>query len=507
MRLPAACLLLLALYAPAVSGEEVRRLAQGELVGDVRGDALVFEGIPYAAAPVGERRWAPPGPAPSWPGQRDATRPGAACPQPALPALDAGGELGPTSEDCLFLNVWTPRDAGPGRLPVMVWIHGGALVTGAGHLAVYDGRRLAARGVVLVTLNYRLGAMGFFAHPALGAEASLNFGLLDQIAALRWVQANIAAFGGDPGNVTLFGESAGAQSVLALFASPSARGLFHRGIAQSPYGLPSHTRAQAQAAGVRAATALGLSGAQATAAQLRALPADDFVGIGDRGASLAPSFVVGDAALPRPILETFQRGRQAALPLVVGSNSDEASVAEAFGIDPARVLERLRLARVVAHRLYPGMRDEALLGRYVVRDLVFAAFARRIAWLQAGHAPTWRYAFDYLPPDQAGRQAGVPHGGEIAYVFGSGLDCDCVRDAFDAGDQQVSDRLLARWSAFAHAGRPDAPGLPAWPPDGRRVAHTLVIAQEDRAVPDRDRRRLEIYIGLLKALGGLLGPR
>ena len=483
------------------------RIAQGELLGRLRGDAIAYQGIPYAAAPVGAARWQPPGPAPTWAGRRDARRPGPACPQPALDPLDAGGELGPTSEDCLYLNVWTPREPAPAPRPVMVWIHGGALTTGAGHLAVYGGQGFVRRDVVLVTLNYRLGALGFFAHPALGEDAPLNFGLLDQIAALRWVQANIAAFGGDPGQVTIFGESAGAQSVLALFASPQARGLFHRGIAQSPYGIPSHTRARAREAGIRAAAALGLPGGQATAVQLRALPAEAFVGLKDRQASLAPSFIVGDAAVPTPLLTAFQRGRQAALPLVIGSNSDEASVAEAFGLDPAALLEHLRLARVVARALYPGVDDDALLGRYVVRDLVFTAFARRIAWLQSTRAPTWRYAFEFQTPAAARARAGVPHGGEIAYVFGSGAECDCLRQPFEADDLRVSGRMQARWAAFAHTGRPEPDGLPAWPRDGRRVAHTLVIGDQDLAEKDRDRRRLEVYIGLLKATGGILGPR
>ncbi len=508
MRLLPASLLLcwVAAGAGAAPAAETVRIAQGELAGSRQGDARVFQGIPYAAPPVGEARWKPPGPAPAWPGRRDARRPGAACPQPRLAPLDAGGELGPMAEDCLFLNVWTPAAPAATLRPVMVWIHGGALTTGAGHLAIYQGQGFVRRDVVLVTINYRLGAMGFFAHPALGDDATLNFGLLDQIAALRWVQANIGAFGGDPGRVTVFGESAGAQSVLALFASPQARGLFHRGIAQSPYGIPSHTRARAREAGVHAAAALGLPGAAATAAQLRALPAEAFTGIRDRRATLAPGFIVGDAALPWPILTAFQRGRQAPLPLVIGSNSDEASVADAFGVDPAVLLERLRLARIVARGLYPGVRDDALLGRYVVRDLVFAAFARRIAWLQSARAPTWRYAFEFRSPARAGDRAGVPHGGEIAYVFGTGADCGCVREPFDASDVRVSERMLARWAAFAHTGRPQAGDLAQWPTDGRRVARTLVVDGHDRAEKDRDRRRLEVYIGLLKATGGILGP-
>ncbi|RYY84680.1 MAG: carboxylesterase/lipase family protein, partial [Comamonadaceae bacterium] len=253
--------------------------------GDVRGfeaDGLTsFKGLRYAAPPVDEGRWRAPRPLAPWTGTVPAQAPGASCIQKAALSIDTGGgDPRPISEDCLFLNVWTPRTGTAARLPVMVWIHGGALVFGAGGLPVYDGAPLARQGVVVVTLNYRLGALGFFAHPALGegqARAPANFGLLDQVAALQWVQRNIAAFGGDPANVTVFGQSAGAESVLALMTSPLARGLFAKGIAQSPYGIPSHPRRKAEAVAIRVGEALAVrGGATASAADLRAVPADAF---------------------------------------------------------------------------------------------------------------------------------------------------------------------------------------------------------------------------------------
>ena len=288
----------------------------------------------------------------------------------------------------------------------MVWIHGGALIFGGGALPIYDGSALAARGAVVVTLNYRLGPLGYFSHAALERErpgGPMNFGLLDQIAALRWVRANVAAFGGDPSRVTVLGQSAGAQSVLALMASPLAAGLFQRAVAQSPYGLPSHTRSQARAHRAAVATAVGLAGPRASLAALRAIPAERLAALEGPGLSLAPSLIVGDAAVPRPMLQAFREGREAAVPLVVGSNSDDASVVLAFGIEPAQLVQQLGKARVVVRSLYPGVADDAQLGREVARDVVFTAFARRIAFLHAaGRRPgattsAWRGAPQHRP--------------------------------------------------------------------------------------------------------------
>ncbi|EOC0982296.1 carboxylesterase/lipase family protein, partial [Cronobacter sakazakii] len=250
--------------------------------GDVRGltenDIAVWRGIPYAAPPVGERRWRAPQPLTAWQGVRDATAFSAASWQNAGFCRElAGGDPGAFSEDCLYLNVWAPV-ARETPLPVMVWLHGGGFTLGAGSLPPYDGQALARRGVVLVTINYRLGHLGFFAHPALEGDDPAgpvyNFALLDQIAALRWVQDNIAAFGGDRDNVTLFGESAGARSVLSLMASPLAKGLFHKAIVQSGYTLPDIPRRKALINGAALSRHLGLD--NPTAADLRALPADAF---------------------------------------------------------------------------------------------------------------------------------------------------------------------------------------------------------------------------------------
>ena len=480
--------------------------AAGVVTGSADDGVAVFRGLPFAAAPVAALRWHAPEPAAPWSGVRPATKFGKACPQDRSVSVDQAGDPGPTSEDCLFLNVWTPRVESGARLPVMVWIHGGAFVIGAGSQSLYDGAALARRGAVVVTFNHRLGALGFFSHPALDRatpNGPVNFGLLDQIAALRWVQANIAAFGGDPKNVTVFGESSGAQSVLALFASPLAGGLFQRGIAQSAYGIPSHARAKAQAAGVGIASAAGLGGVDATLEQLRAIPADRFAELAKGKLALSPSLVVGDAALPEPILTAFQRGQEAKLPLIIGSNSDEASVAVAFGVDTAALMKRLGAARVAIKPLYPGQNDEAALGREVVTDVVFSAYARRIAYLHSTRAPTWRYFFgrvaDNLRPQLA---SGVPHGGEIAAVFDVGDGCGCLGALLTEADRVASGRVADYWVSFARDGVPTADDAPVWPRDGRQRAETLEFGA-DAVVPRTDfrRRRLDTFIGTLKLIG------
>lgn len=468
-----------------------------------------FRGVPYAAPPLGPLRWRPPQKIVPWQGVRSAESPGASCIQPAeLSVQSGGGDPRPLSEDCLFVNVWAPvatsAEADAVKRPVIVWIHGGALSFGSGGVPIYDGSALAQQGAVVVTLNYRLGALGFFAHPALAAEGNIaNFGLLDQIAALRWVRHNIARFGGDPANVTIAGQSAGAESVLALFASPRARGLFHKGIVQSAYGIPGQSVVQARTTAVAIANRLKLPGAGATAAQLRALPADAFAQPTARGESLAPTFVDGDAVLPRPILQTFQDGAEARLPLIIGSTSDDGSIAVAFGMDPAVIVKRLGLARIAVKALYPKDLTPEQLGRQTVRDLVFTAFARRISWLHAIRAPTWRYYFDYVGENVPGPSFGVPHGAEIAFALGTIDVCSCLDESISDTDRAVSMRTTAHWVAFARTGEP-SPGDPGgWPRDRRHGAETLEIGATDTVRHDFMERRLDVLIGGLKVLGAL----
>ena len=497
--------------------------ASGLIEGASVDGVLSFKGIAYAAPPVGDLRWRDPQPAAPWLGIRKAQAVGNACIQKRGLSLEGGGDPGVLSEDCLVLNVWAPlgatatasatasASANPARLPVMLWIHGGALIFGAGGLPIYDGAAMARRGAVIVSINYRLGALGFFSHPGLGngnASGTVNFGLLDQVAALQWVQQNIAAFGGDPRNVAVFGQSAGAQSVLALFASPAAKGLFAKGIAQSPYGIPSHSLAKAEATGIKVASALGLKGANASAAELRAVPVDAFEKLEAAELSLAPGFVTGDRVLPAPILQVFQQGGQAPLPLIIGSNSDDGSVALAFGIQPQALVQRLGAARIFVKSLYPrGISDEQL-GRETVRDLVFTTFAKRIAYLHADKAPTWRYYFSHVPDELRGRQPGAPHGGEVAFVLGTGELCQCTGAAsFSEADRAVSRQLGQRWFEFARAGEPVRRDGPGWPKDARRVSRVLQFSDSTEVQTNFMKTRLNTFIGTLNVADRFLPAR
>lgn len=448
----------------------VVRIDDGALAGTEKNAMLSFKGIPYAAAPIGKWRWREPQPVMKWDGVREAKKYGNACIQKPGLSDKNGGNPGPISEDCLFLNIWTPTLQQDRKLPVMVWIHGGGLVFGSAGVPGYEGDSLAKRAAVIVSINYRMGPLGFFSHPALDAERNTfkNFGLLDQMTALKWVQKNISAFGGNPNNITIFGQSAGAESVLALYSSPLARGLFHKGIAQSPYGIPSHTPEKARKVGVAVASAFGLDGLRASAAQLRAIPATKFGHLDSPELSLSPGFITGDAALPMTILETFQKKNQAALPLIIGNNSDEATVATAFGVDPAKVIQALGKSKVLVKPLYPKVSNDAELGRQVMRDAVFTAFARRIAYLHSQKAPTWRYYFSYEQEGLREFLPGVPHGGEIVFTMDTGSSCGCLSKPFSSSDIALSRRLGDSWVTFARTGNPQTSDLPAWPKDSTK---------------------------------------
>ncbi len=486
--LPIAC------WAQAPTAETTSGPVQGQVVNDT----AVFRGVPFAAPPVGDRRWREPQPVQPWSAVRQAVSAAPSCPQKRGLSLEGGGDPGELDEDCLYLNIFTPRADPSASLPVMVWIHGGALIFGGGGLAIYDGSALARRGVVVVTINYRLGPLGFFAHPALAKESpggAVNFGLLDQIAALRWVQSNIGAFGGDPAKVTIFGQSAGAQSVLALMASPLASGLFRGAIAESPYGVPSHTRAKASATGAAIASAVGLPGGDAGMAALRSIPAERLASLDGKGLSLAPGFIVGDPAVPMPLLDAFQQGREAAVPLIVGSNSDDASVAVAFGIDPAQLVQKMGRAHVLVRSFYPGVTDNSQLGQNVARDVVFTAFARRIAYLHSARAPTWRYYFAH----SGTTPSGAGHGAEVPFVLGTVEQCQCLGRSPTPLDLAVARRVGDRWAAFASTGKPT--GIPAWEPDNRSRGWALEIGAEETGRPGFMMARLNAFITGLNVVG------
>jgi len=435
------------------------KTAEGELSGLMDDDIYVFKGIPYAAPPTGALRWRPPQPVTPWQTARDATAWGAASWQNREYCIGiGGGDPGTFSEDCLYLNIWTP-DPEPGApLPVMVWLHGGGFTLGAGSLDPYQGKALAAQGVVVVTLNYRLGHLGFFSHPALDAQYKAgatvnNFALLDQIAALQWIQRNIPAFGGNRHNITLFGESSGARSVLSLCCSPLAEGLFHKGIVQSSYSLPDLTQQQARQKGTEVAAHFGLP-ENATAEQLRALPGDAFWSLAQPLAP-GPVAISGDAVLPKPMLDTFIAGRQHRVPLLIGSNSDEASVLNYFGVDARGVLLQMREKNRFTYRLLKWLydiHDDALLGRAVARDMAFTVMPLLVAQSQSGTGmPVWRYWFDYVSENARDLYPhGAWHGNEIPYVFNA-LETLPPPDnrPYTAADKTLAAEISAYWVAFA----------------------------------------------------------
>ena len=431
----------------------------GWVVGAPLGASLAFKAIPYAAPPVGRLRWRPPQPATSWKGDRDATADGPACEQTVNPdgRPNGGGYAGPVSEDCLTLDVFTPP--GAAKAPVMVWVFGGGNSAGADSIAPNDGRFFARDGVVLVAMNYRLGALGFFAHPALTKAAAkgeplANYGLMDQIAALKWVKHNIAAFGGDPGNVTIFGESAGGADVLTLMVTPAARGLFQKATVQSGGGWgPPVTLAQAQGAGAALATKLGLPEA-ASPDQLRAIPADKLVGAGVAQIVVDGRLVVETAA------QGFARGHQAAAPLIIGSNSWEASLLPA-----SNYVAYAGAAPPALKAAYPDEAgDPNRLAQSMFTDAVMAAPARWFAAQASKKAGAWLYEFSYVRVVRRGKIPGANHTSENPYVFDTQMIVPNYSSEIQDPDRQVAGFMHSCWVSFAKTGKPVCgAGDPAWP--------------------------------------------
>lgn len=439
----------------------VASTTSGPVRGVIEDGASVYRGIPFAASAAGEGRWAPPRPPQPWIEPRDAADYGPICVQGARPdGIPAAGGGRPQSEDCLSLNIFSPR--GAKSAPVMVWIHGGAHRFGSGAGPIYDGGAFARDGVVLVTLNYRLGAFGYFAHPALTRAAKpteplASYGLMDQMAGLDWVRKNIAAFGGDPRNVTVFGESAGGASILALLATPSAKGLFDKAIVESGGGWqPAPGLAEEEVRGVAMASAAGLSGADATVAQLRGLPVDKLIVSGGGAGAIGP--VADGRLLKESPGKAFAAGRAIDVPLIIGSNSFEASLMRAFPIPPAVALGRLKPEQRALY-LTEGVTPEAA-AQAAYTDVVMGAPARWVAARASGGAPSWLYHFSYVATAQRDRVPGAAHGAEIIYVFGTGSKL--AGRMITEEDRGMEALIHACWVAFARDGRP-ACGGKSWP--------------------------------------------
>lgn len=415
------------------------------MLGAVEGEVASFKGLAYAAPPVGALRWRPPQPAPESSEMHTAYAYGAPCLQPALQA---------SSEDCLMLNVFRPFGV-DGPLPVLVFIHGGGFVGGTANERLYDGAKLARAGLIVVTVNYRLGVLGWLAHPAL-SQGSGNYGLMDQIAALHWVHENVAAFGGDPGNVTLFGSDAGATSIAHLMLSAKSQGLFHKAILQSVPGR-AHLRSaqEAEAIGRQFVAALGPQ-ADLRAAEPRRLlaAASSLAETSRRG--FAP-MMDGDL-VTEDIAAGFAAGHQSRIPLIIGSNDDEtgfdseSEIKEAVA-SSATISDELR-------RLYPDIARPSELAARFYTDKVFSEPARLLARLHAAHgATTFRYRFGYVPESRRANPEGG-HGRELQFIFGA----EGVPGAgiFSRGDREVASRLRSYWINFARSGDPNGPDLPHW---------------------------------------------
>lgn len=487
---------------PAGEGRDLPctvRTPLGELAGVERSDGLrIFRGIRYAEAPTGALRWRPPVPAGPWTGVRTALQFGPACVQVRSVAGSIYGSDPPrTSEDCLFLNVWAPP--GANGAPVMVWLHGGALRGGDPASGMYDGEALARQGVVMVSLNYRLGVLGYLAHPELTAQSpnasSGNYGLLDQIAALRWVREHIASFGGDPDNVTVFGESAGALSAIELMVSPLARGLFHKVIAQSGYlvsnphltqrrfGLPSaHEVGEAlvRQLGANGIAQLRQMGAQALAEQAAA-------------AGFDPQATIDGWVLPRQIVECFDRGEQAAVPLIAGFNDGEIRALRFFlpPLPETAADYEAQVRRIFADlaprylEQYPAAQiEESALA--AARDAFYGWSAERLVRSQETLGfPSYLYYFAHSYPAQEALRLEAFHASELPYEFGrigaeEGWPALWPKPPYEPAERALSAAIMSYFTSFARTGSPKAPGAAPWSRYGEEQAY-LEFRAEPRA--------------------------
>ena len=474
----------------------------GKMEGALEGHLRVFRGIPYALPPVGPARWKPPSAPSHWSGVRKAIEFGPAClqPQSKIPSVYSPAQPLPASEDCLTLNIWTP--AGARNAPVFFWIHGGALVSGSSREGMYDGAQLAGHGLVVVSINYRLGVLGWLAHPELSAESpdgiSGNYGLLDQIEALRWVHRNIRAFGGNPSNVTIAGESAGGLSIMYLMAAPAARGLFFRAIAESAYMISTPELKQrrfgtpsAEESGTRLAAAL-------QAPNLAALRAMDARSLADRApaAGYAPWGTVDGHILPRQLIDSFDRGEQAHVPILAGFNSGEirslmvlAPRAPASAADYEKMIrERYGDLADEFLRLYPSAAmQESILA--TTRDALYGWTAERLVRKQSAlGASSFLYFFDHGYPAEDAAKLHAFHASELPYVFGTfdATPPHWPKIPATTEEKRLSGAMTDYWSSFARGGRPQAADEPDWPAfgsAGNYMAFTDAPHPSDRLLP------------------------
>jgi para-nitrobenzyl esterase len=497
-------------FSGAVSAQV--RTEAGSVEGSTSADGKVqiFKGIPYAAPPVGALRWKEPQPVPAWQGVRKATEFGAHCVQARVYDDMVFRDAGP-SEDCLYLNVWTPKASSTAKLPVMVWIHGGGFQAGATSEPRQDGEHLAHKGVVIVSMNYRLGIFGFFSHPELTKEsphhASGNYGLQDQAAALQWVRKNIAAFGGDPDNVTIFGESAGSFSVSALMSSPISKTLIHRAIGESGafFGRTLNTKPlpDTEQDGARFGGATGAD----TLEKLRAINAKDLLDAAtkDRNAfHFGPN--IDRYFFPESPVAIYAKGNQAHVSLLAGWNRDEGNYHTFFGADAVtsenyskKLDQQFGDSAREALRLFPSGSDEQVkTSADLLATANFIGFGTW-KWIDTqsklGGVAVYRYEFDQpLPADPSAPlspdRPRVNHASEIEFVFGA---LDSKKLPWRPEDYELSEQMGSYWTNFAKAGNPNGAGLTQWPQygakDGYQVMH---LAPNPHAAADAQRAQYEL---------------
>lgn len=483
----------LTLAAPAAAQGQppapVVAAPSGSVQGTQEGEMRVFRGIPYAVPPVGAMRWRPPAPMQKWEGVRPATAFGPACIQPSgkSQSVYSPAEPLPASEDCLTLNIWAPANAS--KAPVFVWIHGGALTSGSSREAMYDGKRLAEQGMIVVSINYRLGVLGWLAHPALSKESpqkvSGNYGLLDQMAAIAWVKHNIAAFGGDPANVTIAGESAGALSVMFLMQAPMARGSFAKAVVQSGYmvTMPELKRA---AYGAPSAEAMGqMLAAGLQAPDLAALRGMDAQAITDSAAKLGyfPFGVVDGLVQPEQMVATFDKGKQAPVPILTGFNQGEIRslrVLAPKAPDSAADYEKTIRARYGEFadgflKLYPATDyRESILA--TTRDALYGWTSERLARRQTALGqPAYLYLWDHGYPAMEAAGLHAFHASELPYVFGTFDQTPPNWPRVPESDRGLSDAMIGHWASFAKRGTAGE-GWPAYGPQ-RNYLHIAETPQ------------------------------
>ena len=500
--------LLLSIAAFGIAAKEAPPVVQidsGQLQGAYEYNMQAFKNIPYAAPPVGELRWRPPQPAAKWSGIRDATAFGDSCPQPYVKNLSTGLSL-PGNEDCLKLNVFAPKKAGK-NLPVMVWIHGGGLLVDGARDAQFTPINLIKNGVIVVTFDYRLGTFGYFASKELIEEAKAkgepvgNYGTMDQIAALKWVKNNIAAFGGDPNNVTIFGESAGGRSVTWLMVSDAARGLFHKAIAESAQQSPLRGMTEKRL-GMAPETEIDAKYMEAVGAkslkELRSMPTQKLVLTAsnfEEGEFGGP-FIDGHILKGDPI-PLFAAGKQAKVPFMIGTNSWDSSFLVPGQPSMAHLSKMLHENPEILAKLYGNTKDQCIASSDALGDMLYRGSTKLLADSMNGIAPGYAYYFDYLTHNIRPAYPGVPHTFEISYVFGSyGLmpqapktpesaTDQCARiekaivdlkqkgiwskywypitDKNNSQDIAMSEKMSASWAAFARTGNPNVAGQANWP--------------------------------------------